>query len=82
MERLISGPLKAIGWIAIAINIISWFGDAGTGSTVMGLVFGAGLVWAGRWITAVRHARLQRYAENQQRKVDRLRRPGGDAGRA
>lgn len=73
MERLVSGPLKALGWIIVTITVVAWFGDVGIGPTLIGLATGAGAIWAGRWVTSVRHARLERYDEAHQRRVDRLR---------
>jgi hypothetical protein len=78
VERLISGPLKAIGWLVVASAAIQWLADGASAPTFATLALGAGLIWVGRWVTALRHARLERYAERHQHRVDRLRgRPDG-----
>jgi hypothetical protein len=78
VERLISGPLKAIGWLLVAVAAVQWLADDARASTFATLAVGAGLVWVGRWATALRHARLERYAERHQYRVARLRRRPDD----
>jgi hypothetical protein len=73
MERLVSGPLKAIGWLLISVGSLRGLTDGASVSAFTTMALGAGLVWVGRWVTAVRHARLEGYALRHQRRVDRLR---------
>jgi hypothetical protein len=78
VERLISGPLKAIGWLLFSVASIRLLAGDASASVFATVAVGAGLVWAGRWVTALRHARLEGYAMRHQRRVDRLRGRSGD----
>lgn len=73
MERIISGPLKALGWIIIAFAVIALLSGAWAVSTFFFLAIGGGMVWIGRWVSAVRSARLLRYEERHWARVGQIR---------
>jgi hypothetical protein len=74
MEMLLSGPLKALGWIFVGMTLLMFFfGDTSVVLTITGLLFGGAMVWVGRWVSAARTARLQRKWERHDGRVARLR---------
>lgn len=73
MERIISGPLKALGWIIITFAVIALLSGGLAISTIFFGLVGGATVWAGRWVSAVRGARLLRYEERHWARVGQIR---------
>jgi hypothetical protein len=76
MEMFVSGPLKALGWLFVFLGVVSFLFIDNTpkSSSILAAAVGGGLVWAGRWVSAVREARLQKKYERHHGRAESIRR--------